>query len=43
MDTITYNRLYRSVIYLTVYKKKQTQTKPLNDESSRQFNRVRVK
>lgn len=42
MDTITYNRLYRSVIYFTVYKKK-TQTKPLNDESSRQFNRVRVK
>lgn len=43
MDTITYNRLYRSVIYLTVCKKKNPQTKPLNDGSSRQFNRVRVK
>lgn len=42
MDTITYNRLYRSVIYLTVCKK-NPQTKPLNDGSSRQFNRVRVK
>lgn len=43
MDTITYNRLYRSVIYLTVCKKTPPQTKPLNDESSRQLIRVRVK
>lgn len=41
MDTITYYKLCRSIIYLSVCKKKQP--KPLNDGSSRQFNRVRVK
>lgn len=29
--------------YILLFTKKKTQTKPLNDESSRQFNRVRVK
>lgn len=29
--------------YILLFTKKKPQTKPLNDESSRQFNRVRVK
>lgn len=41
MDTITYHKLCRSIIYLSVCKK--TKPKPLNDGSSRQLNRVRVK
>lgn len=41
MDTIKYHKLCRSIIYLSVCKKKKP--KPLNDGSSRQFNRVRVK
>lgn len=41
MDTIMYHKLCRSIIYLSVCQKKNP--KPLNDGSSRQFNRVRVK